>query len=528
MKTLLLSGAAHQRRIVVGSRLLLNAVGTALVGACCVVTNAQSPSTSDTKPEITLHGVVSGAQNHTYVEVPFQVPAGIHRVTVTFSYTERAQKTALDLGLEDPAELRCWSGGNKSTLTVGISDATPSCLPGPIPAGEWNILIGVPNIRSNVSSHYTATVYLSRSGLVADEPAILRQPIRPGPGWYRGDLHMHTGHSDGHCANQTGQQVPCPIFMTVEAAVKRGLDFIAITDHNATSQYDAMRELQPFFNKILLIPGREITTFQGHMNLLGTTDYVDFRVGSKSVPNLNVLLQRVNQMGAIISINHPNAPGGEVCFGCRWTPAVPVQMDRFTAIEAVNGGSVDDPAESGIPFWQKQLSLGHRLTAIGGSDNHQATLPPDAQNAVGHPTTVIYAQELSTAAILAGIRSGRVFIDVNGSRDRLLDISAHTKTSAAIMGGDIAAGAGEPIELQAQINGCDGDTAELVTDDEQLSEPAEQVIHGDHASLRWMVRAGGGQGWFYVKVQDSSGDVLLLGNPIYVNWGKAAGHEKHE
>jgi hypothetical protein len=491
-------------------------------GTCCTRANAQSllSSADGSKPEITLQGVVSGSQNHTYVEVPFRVPAGVHRVTITFTYTEREKKTALDLGLEDPAGLRCWSGGNKPTLTVGLSDATPSCLPGPIPSGKWNVLIGVPNIRANVTSHYTATVFLSRSGLVADEPAVLREPLRPGPGWYRGDLHMHTAHSDGHCPNQSGQMVPCPVFMTVEAAVRRGLDFIAITDHNATSQYDAMRELQPYFNKLLLIPGREITTFQGHLNFLGTTDYIDFRVGSKSVPDLNVLLERAKRMGAIVSINHPNAPGGEICMGCRWTPAVPVQMNLFTAVEAVNGGN-GDPAESGIPFWQKQLGLGHRLTAIGGSDNHQPMLPPDAENAVGHPTTVIYAQELSTPAILAGIRSGRVFIDVNGSRDRFLDISAHTQASSAVMGGDLAARAGEPIDLEAQIDSCDGDTAELVEEGEGSSGAAEQTIHGDRTSLHWTLKAGATRGWFFVKISDSSGEVLVLGNPIYVNWGRA-------
>jgi hypothetical protein len=313
--------------------------------------------------------------------------------------------------------------------------------------------------------------------------------------------------------------------MTVEAAVRRGLDFIAITDHNATSQYDAMRELQPYFNKLLLIPGREITTFQGHLNFLGTTDYIDFRVGSKSVPNLNVLLERAKRMGAIVSINHPNAPGGEVCMGCRWTPALPVQMDRFTSIEAVNGGN-DDPAESGIPFWQKQLSLGHRLTAIGGSDNHQPTLPPDAENAVGHPTTVIYAKELSTAGILAGIRTGRVFVDVNGSHNRFLDISAHTQRSSAVMGGDLSARAGEPIEVDAQVDSCDGDTAVLVEEGQSSPVAAEQVIHGDQASLHWTLKAGPARGWFFVKVTDSSGDVLVLGNPIYVNWGKADAAER--
>src|ERR1039458_7830189 len=106
-------------------------------------------------PDVVLGGVVLGAQNETYIQVPFVVPAGTERVTLTFNYTGKEQHTALDLGLLDPAELRCWSGGNKSLLTVGITDATPSCLPGVIHPGKWNVLIGVPNIRPNVEAHYT-------------------------------------------------------------------------------------------------------------------------------------------------------------------------------------------------------------------------------------------------------------------------------------------------------------------------------------------------------------------------------------
>jgi len=65
-----------------------------------------------------------------------------------------------------------------------------------------------------------------------------------------------------------GQKVPCPLFLTVEAAVARGLDFIAVTDHSTQSHYDAERELQPYFDDILLLPGREITTYRGHANVL--------------------------------------------------------------------------------------------------------------------------------------------------------------------------------------------------------------------------------------------------------------------
>src|ERR1700734_830522 len=247
---------------------------------------AQQPA-APSFTELTLEGTVRGSQNQSYIKVPFSVPAGAERVTITFEYTGKDQHTALDLGMLDPAGLRCWSGGNKSMLTVGLSDATPSCLPGAIPPGTGNVLIGVPNIRPAGESHYTTHVYLSFTGAVAAQPGLLREPLRTGPAWFRGDLHMHTAHSDGQCPSQSGKMVPCPVYFTVDAAARRGLDFIAITDHNASSQYDAMRELQPYFDKVLLIPGREITTFQGHINFLGSTDFIDFRLDGSNVPDVN-------------------------------------------------------------------------------------------------------------------------------------------------------------------------------------------------------------------------------------------------
>jgi hypothetical protein len=480
-------------------------------------TTAQ-PSDPAATPNLVLRGEVRGAQNQTYIKVPFRVPAGVQRVTLTFAYTGKDQHTALDLGLLDPVELRCWSGGNKSVLTVGVSDATPSCLPGLIPAGEWSVLIGVPNIRPSVTSHYTAQVFFTRTGVVADEPSVLRAPLRNGPGWYRGDLHMHTANSDGQCPSQTGTIVPCPVYFTVDAAARRGLDFIAITDHNATSQYDAMRELQPYFDKLLLIPGREITTFQGHLNFLGTTQILDFRLGSTDVPDINVLLRNARKLGALVSVNHPAAPSGEICMGCGWTPATQVEMSLLDAVEVVNGGT-EDPAFSGIPSWEHQVSLGHRLTAIGGSDNHRPFIPLDQPGAIGRPTTVVYASELSTPAILDGIRAGRVFIDLTGSRNRLLDFSAHTADATAEMGGTLEANQGNEVALQVHVAGCQGASVHLIVDGAELSLLPTQSIAGADETLRSSWRSDGRRHWIRAEVRDAEGHLLLLGNPVYVNWG---------
>jgi len=444
-------------------------------------------------------------------------------VTITFDYTGKDQHTALDLGLLDPTELRCWSGGNKSTFTVSLMDATPSCLPGTIPQGTWNVLIGVPNIRASVVSHYTIHVYFSRTGAVAQEPAVLLQPLRTGPAaWFRGDLHMHTAHSDGQCPSQTGKMVPCPVYFTVEAAARRGLDFIAITDHNASSQYDSMRELQPYFDKVLLIPGREITTFQGHINFLGSTDYIDFRLDGRNVPDVNMLLHSAARVGAITSINHPASPSGEICMGCGWTPSTPVDMRLLTGVEVMNGGE-EQYGISDLPFWNKELNRGCRLTGIGGSDNHHPMQPLDQLGSIGSPTTVVYARELSAPAILDGIRAGHVFIDVAGTHDRILEATALAGNQTAHAGDMLNAAQGESIDFEVRLTAADGGIVHWIEDGQEVTSPtgAKASSADQKLALSWV--SDGRRHWFRAQVTGPDGKLWLLGNPVYINWDASNG-----
>jgi hypothetical protein len=490
-----------------------------LPGAAAAM-DGQQTSAAASAPDLVLEGVVLGSQNETYIQVPFDVPAGTERVTLTFEYTGNPQHTTLDLGLLDPVELRCWSGGNKSLLTVGIADATPSCLPGPIPPGKWNVLIGVPNIHPNEQSHYTIHVYFSSTGAVSNEPAVLNAPLRVGPAWYRGDLHMHTAQSDGECASQTGKMVPCPVYFSAEAAARRGLDFIAITDHNATSQYNPMRELQPYFDKLLLIPGREITTFQGHINFLGTTGFIDFRLGSKEVPDMNTLLHSAASLGGLTSINHPGDPSGEMCMGCGWTPATKVDMHLLTAVEAVNGGSEQYDIPN-IPFWDEQLNNGCRLTGIGGSDNHRPMQPLDEIGSIGSPTTVVYATELSTPAILAGIRAGHVFIDLAGTHDRLLEVTARTGNQVANAGDLLAAPVGQAVNFDLRVTAAAGGTVRWLEDGLEVALKTSAAITSSDQSfpLAWV--SDGRRHWFRAEVAGAGGKMWLLGNPVYVNWERS-------
>lgn len=477
---------------------------------------ALAGATAANEPDLVLRGRLSGADHQTYRTAPFTVPAGVARITVEFDYTGKEQKSVIDLGLLGPdGVLRGWSGGNKRMFTVSAVDATPSYQPTPTVAGEWALLLGVPNMRAHGAADYTARIWLSRSLHVADEPPLLRTPLTRRARWYRGDLHAHTGHSDGSCASAAGsrEKVPCPLFLSAQAARARKLDFLAITEHNTVSHANAIRELQPWLDDLLLMPAREVTTFYGHANLFGTMAPLDFRQAASGKPGLDGMLAAAAALGGVLSLNHPVRPSGEQCMGCGWERET--DMRQVQAIEVVNGPDADTEW-SGIPFWTAQLQRGLRITAIGGSDNHR----PDqkqASSALGSPTTVVYAPELSQAALLEAIRAGHVFIDVAGSGERLLEFSAQAGRSRAMMGDALAAPAGATVGFEVHVAGAAGARIDVVMDGRSVPLLAQPGVDGDAVRRRFDWTSDGLRHWVRIEVRDTGGQLILLGNPVYLN-----------
>jgi predicted metal-dependent phosphoesterase TrpH len=78
--------------------------------------------------------------------------------------------------------------------------------------------------------------------------------------WLAADFHAHTVHSDGALG----------IEELAALAVSRGLDALAVTDHNTTSHHAYLPSVGERY-AIRLIPGQEITTDRGHANTLGTS-----------------------------------------------------------------------------------------------------------------------------------------------------------------------------------------------------------------------------------------------------------------
>jgi hypothetical protein len=480
--------------------------------AACVSEPAPQPQAEP----LILSGEITRADHQTYREIPFTVPAGTQRIIIDFTY-DKENRTVIDLGLRDPQGQRGWSGGNKSHIEVRQYNATPSYKPGPLQPGEWKLVLGIPNIREGQTAAYQATVTLDPQPDAWDDTRVgLQRPLdATTPGWFRGDFHVHTAHSDGAC-DVAGKRDPCPALHTFDAARDAGLDFVAITDHNTISQLDDMKLHQGWYPKTLLIPGTEITTFNGHANVIGNTDFLDFQLGSPRLPTLAKLFDQVDAANGFISINHPSLPSGEACMGCGWT-VKETDWSRVTAIEVINGASMrtsgPEGAFNGIAFWEKLLRDGHRITAIAGSDNHDATDTTGArQSPVGKPATVVFADTLSTQGIIAGVRSGRVYVDTGAPAGATFDMTVSTPGAEARMGGELKLAAGERAAVRIDLGNFPPGARTQPVSHNLLVTPG--LTPGDTFAIGLNDDASGG--WFRVNIRDAGGELLLLGNPVYL------------
>lgn len=464
-----------------------------------------------------LQGTLTGKDHQRYLELPFPVPERTGRVDVTLQHDGSGERTVIDLGLLDAQGFRGWSGGSRRTITVSRYDASGGYLPGALPAGQWKVLLGIPNIRAQVHTPYSVSVTLWDEDEVQTGKDRTPLVLRDAPGWYRGDLHMHSTHSDGSCSSQQGNKVPCPLFLSLQAATRQGLDFVAVTEHNTVSHLEELARHQAWFDRLLLIPGMEVTTFQGHANVFGVNGPLPFRLGD-TLPDWNPLLRQVNDSGALLSINHPALPSGEDCMGCGWTPAKPVDMDAVAAVEVVNAGQADGP-RAGVGFWEQQLQQGRRMTAIGGSDSHNPGAA-DGPSPIGLPATLVHASALSRDAILAALKQGRVVVDVRNAAGSRLDLWLQGDNGKrAEMGQQLDLPAGQWATLHTELEYPRPLRIEFVVDGHRHPTTMETDGNGNQrASRRW--RSDGRRHWLRVDARDADGSLLMLGNPVYVNWSR--------
>jgi MYXO-CTERM domain-containing protein len=353
-------------------------------------------------PPIHLEGTVPEG-TESFFFLPFEVPEGIVEIEVRHSNLTPGNN--LDWGLDDPNGFRGWGGGKGQPGLVGLEAALPSYIPGPIPTGTWEVVVGKARIV-NTPAEYAVDIFLRT------EPTLEPQPRSPyeDPGvldtearWYAGDFHVHTIQSDTWPT----------IRETLEFAESVGMEFVMLSEHNTNSGLTLYGDTQPDFPNLLLVPGVEWTTYAGHANAIGAIDWVDFKVGVRGV-TVEGAIEAYQDQGALFSINHPTVPGEPFCIGCPWE----YDVDPTT----IDGLEVQGGIWEAIGYWEEMCAAGSHATAVGGSDDHAAGQGSDLfYSPIGMPTTMVFADELSVDAIMEGVRSGRVVVKVDSADAPMLE-----------------------------------------------------------------------------------------------------------
>ncbi len=187
------------------------------------------------------------------------------------------------------------------------------------------------------------------------------------------DLHVHTNVSkDGESS--------------VEEILKRaeevGLDAIAITDHDSV---DGAKQALACNSPVIVIPGIEVSTKQGHLIVLGVTEVIP------SGLDVGETIAMAHDLGAVLILPHPFHMWRHGVARKKRAPMLLVD-----AVEVFNSRYIVGSANGKAGRMAKRLGK----PCVGGSDAHNARF-------VGFGRTFVDA-EPNVGAILQAIREGRV------------------------------------------------------------------------------------------------------------------------
>jgi hypothetical protein len=444
---------------------------------------------------LVFEGTLTPADNRRVIPYTFDIPAGMTQFRMDFEYNPihtdgQPYPQQISFAIHDPNGVRGeWSRPNSAGYHISTASATPGTLPGAITPGMWTVFLLSHRIQPPTPVSYKITIAWSDAPASEEAPHYAPGIVADkGAGWYRGDLHAHTIHSDG------SWDIP----ELVAYLRGRGLDFVTLSDHNTISGLAQHRSLAE--SGFVAIGGIELSTFYGHALALGVHEWFDWRIGTERELTMPELAQRVLDAGRFFVIAHPMAPGDPECCGCHWEH-LDMLPGNAPAVEIWNGWW-DDYNEQGVQLYYSWLNAGHRLVATSGTDIHGRP-PADAQGRAA--SNVVYAGSFSEDGILNALKRGHSYI--SAGPELLLD--ARTDSGATGMMGDVLpnertivtvrwADAPPDARLRLIVNGVAHDTRTIETAGE----------------ASWTLDAGTAR-WCSAELRDADGGMWAITNPVF-------------
>ena len=212
-------------------------------------------------------------------------------------------------------------------------------------------------------------------GTFTDVPG--RQPPQ-GRGVIAGDFHVHGMPGDG----------VLPVWEIQREAARRGLDVIAVTNHNGNLSWRIARAsglLKPY---PLVIPGEELTTRNFHIAVVGPEQMIDPGLPAREA------IAAIHRQGGIAIAAHPTPRS--------WQVKDPEALTALDGVEAIHPLALVDP-EAGAWFrhhYEQLRDANPTVAPIGSTDYHVGAV-------LGLCRTYLIVDEFSVSGVLDAVRQGR-------------------------------------------------------------------------------------------------------------------------
>jgi hypothetical protein len=432
-----------------------------------------------------------------YIHHSFDVPEGVKQLHFTLNFHKKGS-TQLYASLFSPSGYRGTrmkpgaTGDVVLELAMSEHTASPGALRGEIVAGAWGVLLDVQWIDEDID--YSITVETSKVESSAPTFQASESNGREGAGYYRGELHAHTFHSDGNSS----------VCKTIAAAKKYGLDYFSLTDHFTSAGWEELESLAS--EDLAVLKGIEFTGQWGHGNLQGLKTWVDTFIddGKRTI---NDVIDETHAQGGLFSVNHAFS----LNLGWRYHELDWTKVDLFEIYHHLTGSN--NTAQLGL--WDSLLMRGLKTVGVGAIDSHD---PHSGQHRLGQVFTYVYADALGPEAIVRGLKTGNAYVSLGPT----LLFNATSHHDNAKMGEDLAIDG--TLHLNIQLDNLNYPTQLLVMKN-GLHHSNIHVPAGKPFELE-LKDDKPGKGYYrlelYAKTRDGSFEAvrewdktLLLSNPIF-------------
>lgn len=223
----------------------------------------------------------------------------------------------------------------------------------------------------------------------------LVSPYAPDRGaWHKGQLHAH--------ASQKGDDGIVPPDRVAKAYRDAGFSFLALTSHAGVVDHSKLDEP----GKFVMVLGRECQfrapdKSEHHMTVFGLQPFEGGDKPEREQPAID----SANARGGFVTLCHPNMATGAKVFD--YSEAELEALEGYHALEIVSGIQPIATAK-----WDRLLAAGRAVWGTAVDDYHGVTPP-------GRAYVVAQLEELSPAAVIAALRSGRFYASTGVHFERI-------------------------------------------------------------------------------------------------------------